>query len=52
MEFVAIGLRRVGLRVVPLNTEELIELFWSWHHPAEAEVGYYPEIPPEISEQS
>ena len=48
MEFVALGMRRVGLRVVPLNTEELIELFWSWHHPAEAEVGYYPEIPPEI----
>ena len=52
MEFIALGMRRTGLRVVPLNTEELIELFWSWHHPAEAEVGYYPEIPPEISEQS
>jgi len=48
MEFVALGLRRTGLKVVPLNTEELIELFWSWHHPKEAEVGYYPEIPPEV----
>tara|TARA_Y100000310_G_C20653194_1_gene800609 strand:- start:1101 stop:1742 length:642 start_codon:yes stop_codon:yes gene_type:complete len=48
MEFVALGLRRTGLQVVPLNTEELIELFWSWHHPQEAEVGYYPQIPPEI----
>ena len=48
MEFVALGLRRAGLQVVPLSSEEMIELFWSWHHPAEAEVGYYPEIPPEI----
>ncbi len=48
MEFVALGLRRAGLQVVPLSSEELIELLWSWHHPAEAEVGYYPEIPPEI----
>lgn len=48
MEFVALGLKRAGLQVVPLNTQELIELFWSWHHPAEAEVGYYPDIPPEV----
>jgi len=48
MEFAALGLRRAGLQVVPLSTEELIELFWSWHHPQEAEVGYYPEIPPEV----
>ncbi len=48
MEFVALGLRRMGLKVAPLNSEELVELFWSWHHPKEAEVGYYPEIPPEI----
>ncbi|MAF43786.1 MAG: hypothetical protein CMI54_06430 [Parcubacteria group bacterium] len=27
MEFVALGLRRTGLRSVPLNTSELIELF-------------------------
>jgi hypothetical protein len=49
MEFVALGLRRTGLRSVPLNTSELIELFWAYHHPAEAEVGYYPELPPEIT---
>ena len=48
MEFVALGLRRCGLQAVPLNSSELIELFWSLYHPEEAEVGYYPEIPPEI----
>ena len=48
MEFVAIGLRRCGLSAVPLTTPELIELFWSWYHPKEAEVGYYPEILPEL----
>ncbi len=48
MEFIALGLRRCGLRAVPLNTLELIELFWAIHHPKEAEVGYYPEIPPEL----
>jgi len=48
MEFIALGLKRCGLRAVPLNTEELIELFWSIYHPEEAEVGYYPEIPPEL----
>jgi len=50
MEFVALGLRRVGLQAVPLTTTELIELFWSLHHPKEAEIGYYPEIPPEINQ--
>ena len=50
MEFVALGLRRSGLNVAPLNTEEVIELLWSWHHPKEAEVGYYPEIPPELTQ--
>jgi len=48
MEFVALGLRRSGLQCTPLNSPELIELFWSLYHPEEAEVGYYPEIPPEI----
>ncbi len=48
MEFVAIGLRRCGLTAVPLTTPELIELFWSWYHPKEAEFGYYPEILPEL----
>ena len=50
MEFVALGLRRCGLQCAPLNTVELIELFWSLYHPEEAEVGYYPEIPPELSD--
>ncbi len=48
MEFAALGLRRCGLQCVPLDTSELIELFWSLYHPEEAEVGYYPEIPPEL----
>lgn len=48
MEFIALGLKRCGLECIPLNTPELIELFWSLYHPEEAEVGYYPEIPPEI----
>jgi len=48
MEFLALGLRRMGLHVSPLNTEEIIELLWSWYHPAQSEVGYYPEIPPEL----
>jgi len=48
MEFAAVGLRRCGLQCIPLNAPELIELFWSLYHPEEAEVGYYPEIPPEI----
>lgn len=47
-EFVALGLRRCGLQVVPLSSEELIELFWSLYHPQRAEVGYYPEIPAEL----
>jgi len=48
VEFVALGLRRCGLQCVPLDTSGLIELFWSLYHPEESEVGYYPEIPPEI----
>lgn len=48
MEFLATGLRRCGLTSVPLTTPELIELFWATHHPSEAEVGYYPEILPEL----
>jgi len=51
MEFVALGLRRMGLHVAPLSTEELVELLWTWYHPEEAEVGYYPEVPPEILKQ-
>ncbi|MBI4101372.1 MAG: hypothetical protein HY443_00215 [Candidatus Nealsonbacteria bacterium] len=48
LEFVALGLRRCGLTTMPLSTPELIELFWSAYHPSEAEVGYYPELPPEL----
>ncbi len=48
MEFLILCLRRCGLNAVPLNTEELIELFWSFYHPKEAEMGYYPGIPPEL----
>jgi len=48
MEFVALGLKRCGLQAAPLNTSELIELFWSLYHPEEAEVGYFPEIIPEF----
>jgi len=50
MEFVALGLKRCGLQAVPLITPELIEVFWGLHHPKEAEFGYYPEIPPELSQ--
>lgn len=49
MEFVALGLKRCGLQTIPLITNELIELFWGFHHPKEAEFGYYPEIPPELA---
>ena len=49
MEFVALGLRRCGLQSVPLNTSETVELLWGLHHPKWAEVGYFPEIPPELT---
>lgn len=48
MEFISLGLRRCGLQCSILGSPELIELFWSLHHPEEAEFGYYPEIPPEL----
>jgi hypothetical protein len=48
MEFIALGLRRCDLQSAPLDSSELIELFWSLHHPEEAESGYYPEVPPEF----
>lgn len=48
MEYLAMGLRRCGLEAVPLTTPELIELFWAIHHPDQAEIGYYPEILPEL----
>jgi len=48
MEFISLGLRRCGVQSSSLGSPELIELFWSLHHPEEAEFGYYPEIPPEF----
>jgi len=48
VEFVILGLRGCGLQAVPLDSMETIEAFWSLYHPAEAERGYYPEIPPEL----
>lgn len=48
MEYIALGLRRCGLQAVPLTTPEIVELFWSLHHPKEAEVGFYPEFPLEL----
>lgn len=49
-EFVALGLQSCGLDVVPLDTSELIELFWSLHHIKESEKGYYPDLPPELTQ--
>ena len=49
-EFAVLGLIRAGLQAVPLTTIEIIELLWSLYHPQEAEKGYYPEIPPELTE--
>lgn len=46
--FIASGLKRCGLQCNPLNTSELIELFWSLYHPEQAEQGYYPTIPSEL----
>jgi len=52
MEFLALGLKRMGLQAIPLSTAELVEFFWSIYHPREAEIGYYPEIPPELTQES
>ncbi|MBD3208704.1 MAG: hypothetical protein GF370_04610 [Candidatus Nealsonbacteria bacterium] len=49
MEFVSLGLRRCSLKCTPLNTLDLFELFWGLYHPEESEVGYFPELPPELS---
>ena len=37
------GLVRTGVRAVPLNTEELIELFYSLYNPGELEKGKPPQ---------
>ena len=48
MEFVVLGLRRCGLKAVPLTTVEIMEFLWALHHPKEAESGYYPEFPSDL----
>ena len=48
MQFASVGLKRCGLQCVALSTAELIELFWGLYHPEKAEIGYYPNIPPEL----
>lgn len=49
MEYLALGLRRCGLKSVPLGTAEIIELLWANYHPQAAEFGYYPDLPPELT---
>jgi len=50
VEFVVLGLRACGLQAVPLNTLEIAELIWGMYHPIQAERGYYPEIPQELTQ--
>ncbi|RJQ37201.1 hypothetical protein C4552_01740 [Candidatus Parcubacteria bacterium] len=42
VESVSLGLRRLGLRVVELNTEELIELYYNIFNPAESQRAQIP----------
>ena len=44
VEVVRQGLVRTGIRAVPLNTEELVELFYGLYNPGEVEKGKMPEI--------
>ncbi len=46
-EYVSLGIRRCGLKSASLGSEEIIELLWGLHHPKQAELGYYPDLPPE-----
>lgn len=48
MEYISLGIRRCGLKSATLGSEELIELLWGLHHPKQAELGYYPDLPPEV----
>ena len=50
VEFVILGLKKCGLRAIPLITTELAELFWSWHHIEEAERKPIIKIPPELNQ--
>jgi len=47
-DFVAAGLRKCGIHTIVLGTREITELYWSVYNPQEAEVGFYPEMPPEL----
>lgn len=49
MEYVTLGLKRCGLKSITLTTEDIVELLWSLHHPKQAEMGYYPDLPPELT---
>ena len=44
VETVASGLIRTGVRAVPLNTEELIELYYSLYRPEEADRSKAPKL--------
>jgi len=44
VDTVAQGLVRSGVRVVPLNTEELVELYYGLFNPGELEKGRAPEV--------
>jgi hypothetical protein len=44
VDTVSQGLVRTGVRVVPLNTEELIELYYGLFNPGELEKGKAPEL--------
>jgi hypothetical protein len=48
LEYVALGLRRSGLKAAALDSRELIELLWSFYNPKQSEQGYYPQVPPEL----
>ncbi len=44
VEVVRQGLARINVRLVPLNTEELIELFYGLYNPGELEKGKMPGV--------
>ena len=48
VDTVAAGLQRTGIRAVPLNTEELVELFYGLYNPTEFEKV---TLPPAISQE-
>lgn len=44
VDSVAQGLIRSGVRIAPLNTEELVELYYGLFNPGELEKGHAPEV--------